>query len=342
MRRCLDLAQLGAGSVSPNPMVGAVIVHKGLIIGEAYHETYGHPHAEANAINAVLSKYGAAAATLLSESTLYVSLEPCAHQGKTPPCADLIIRHNIPKVVIGCADPFEHVNGRGVQKLRHAGIEVVENVSEHDCRHMNRRFFTRISKERPYIILKWAQTADAYFAPLNGEQKWISSASSKILSHRWRTEEDAILIGKNTAHVDNPRLNAREWAGRNPKRIVIDRNLELSSSLNLFDGSQETIVFNAIKTEISNNIKYLQLEDFDHYLPQLICYQLYLMDVQSLIVEGGVKTLDLFIKAGLWDEARIFISGDYWNEGLKAPEVKGSRRSETKVGADILRIFTNN
>lgn len=342
MRRCIELALLGAGRVSPNPMVGAVIVHKDIIIGEGYHENYGHPHAEVNAVNSVLAKYGPAAAALLSESTIYVSLEPCAHHGKTPPCADLIIRHNIPKVVIGCADPFEHVNGRGIQKLRHAGIEVIENVLEEECRYLNRRFFTRVRKERPYIILKWAQTADAYFGPLNGIQKWISSPASKILTHRWRTEEDSILVGKNTALADNPRLNAREWEGRNPKRIVIDRNLELPSDLNLFDGSQDTIVFNAIKTEISHNIKYLQLEDFDHYLPQLICYQLYLMDVQSLIIEGGAKTLDLFIKAGLWDEARVFSSGDHWNEGVKAPEIKGSLRAETKVDADTLRIFDNN
>ena len=338
MRRCLELAQLGSGKVSPNPMVGALIVHNEKIIGEGYHEKFGHAHAEVNAINAVLSKF-ADAATLLKTSTMYVSLEPCAHFGKTPPCADLIIRYQIPRVVIGSADPFDQVNGKGVQKLKDAGTEVVEGVLQDECNFVNRRFFTRVKKQRPYIILKWAQTADHFFAPDNGSQKWISSPLSKTLTHKWRTEEDAILVGKNTALIDNPQLNVREAEGRNPVRIVIDRNLDLPTHLYHFDYSQDTIVFNAKKTGIDRNIKYLELEDFDNILPQLICYQLYLMDIQSIIIEGGAQTLDLFIKAGLWDEARIFSSSDSWGKGLKAPEISGQMLSEQKIDTDLLQTI---
>jgi len=341
MQRCLDLAELGTGSVSPNPMVGSVIVHQDKIIGEGYHQKYGQSHAEVNAIHSVLNTYGDQAEALLKESTIFVSLEPCAHFGKTPPCADLIIRYKIPRVVIGCRDPFEHVNGRGIEKLREAGIEVIENILNEECEFLNRRFFTRVRKQRPYIILKWAQTADHYFAPEGNEQKWISSSTAKMLSHKWRSEEDAILVGKNTALIDNPNLNVRDWTGRNPKRIVIDRHLELPQTLNLFDKTQETIVFNSKKTESDHNLKFLEVEDFDHYLPQLISYQLYLMDIQSLIVEGGVKTLELFIKAGLWDEARIFTSGDYWGKGLKAPQLNGRMVEKSKVETDELTIFLN-
>jgi len=338
--RCIELAELGAGKVSPNPLVGAVIVHNDTIIGEGYHEQYGKAHAEVNAIHDVLGRYPDTGEQLLKESTIFVSLEPCAHQGKTPPCADLIIRYGIPRVVIGCPDPFEHVNGRGLAKLRDAGIEVSENILREECEFLNRRFFTRVKQQRPYIILKWAQTADNFFAPADKSQRWISSPTAKQLSHRWRSEEDAILVGKNTALIDNPQLNVREWAGRNPRRIVIDRNLNLPETLHLFDGSQETIVFNDVKTETKGNVKFIQVEDFDHYLPQLIAYQLYIMDVQSLIVEGGVKTLELFIKAGLWDEARVFSSRDYWGEGLKSPEFNGRLNDEITVGTDTLRIFT--
>lgn len=340
MRRCIELAALGAGKVSPNPMVGAVIVHQGKIIGEGLHRKYGESHAEVNAVNAVLESYENAA-QLLKESVIYVSLEPCAHQGKTPPCADLLIRHELKKVVVGCRDPFEHVNGRGIEKLRQAGIEVVENVLKNECVLLNRRFFTRVKKQRPYIILKWAQTADHFFAPDENQQRWISSEPAAILNHRWRTEEDAVLVGKNTAMIDNPQLNVRRWTGRDPKRIVIDRNLELPASLNIFDQSQDTIIFNAKKTDIDGRIKYLELEDFDRYLPQLICYQLYLMDIQSVIIEGGAKTLEMFINAGLWDESRIFTSPDYWITGTKAPDVGGRVIEDRFIGRDRLRVLLN-
>ncbi|WP_423145977.1 bifunctional diaminohydroxyphosphoribosylaminopyrimidine deaminase/5-amino-6-(5-phosphoribosylamino)uracil reductase RibD [Rubrolithibacter danxiaensis] len=340
MQRCIDLALLAKGNVSPNPMVGAVVVHNGEIIGEGYHQRFGDAHAEVNAINKVLAHY-ANAAELLKQSTLYVSLEPCAHFGKTPPCSELIIRHEIPRVVIGCADPFPEVDGKGIGKLRDKGIDVTVGVLKNDCENLNKRFFTHVKKQRPYLILKWAQTADGFFAPENGLKKWISSPLSKKLVHQWRSEEDAVLVGKNTALIDNPQLNVREIAGRNPLRIVIDRNLELPFHLHLFDQSQETIVFNSVKTTIEDKIKYLEIEDFDNYLPQLISYQLFLMDIQSVIIEGGKKTLDLFLKAGLWDEARVFISKDRWSSGIHAPLMSNKATEIMEAGSDSLSIFLN-
>lgn len=338
MQRCLELAALGAGRVSPNPMVGAVVVADDKIIGEGYHECYGEAHAEVNAIRHVYTNYPDADA-LLRKSTIYVSLEPCAHFGKTPPCSDLIIKHQIPKVVIGCRDPYAEVNGKGIAKLREAGVDVLEGILEKACLNLNKRFFTRIAKQRPYFILKWAQTADGFFAPHEDEQKWITGLSAKQLSHRWRAEEDAILLGFRTAKVDNPQLNVREWTGRNPKRIVIDRNLELPPNLHLFDQSQETIVFNAVKTDVSGCIKCIELENFDNLLVQSIAYQLYLLDVQSVLIEGGQKTLDLFIQAGLWDEARVFTANRYWGKGIKAPILSATAIEEQKVDTDLLTIY---
>lgn len=339
MRRCLELAALGAGFVSPNPMVGAVIVHQNKIIGEGYHQKYGGPHAEVNAVNAVLKRCENAA-ELLKESTIYVSLEPCAHFGKTPPCADLIIENQIPKVVAGCRDPFVQVDGKGIEKLRSAGIEVIENVLEVECLELNKRFFTRVLKQRPYVILKWAQTQDQFFAPADGSQQWISGLLSKKLVHQWRSEEDAVLVGKNTAATDNPQLNNRyQPNAKQPKRVVLDRRLELKQDLHLFDQSVETLIFNEVKTALEGNSKYIGLEDFDLYLPQYILFQLYLQDIQSVIIEGGAKTLQLFIDAGLWDEARIFTSKTRWGKGIKAPEIKGRFTSIVTSGNDELSIL---
>jgi diaminohydroxyphosphoribosylaminopyrimidine deaminase/5-amino-6-(5-phosphoribosylamino)uracil reductase len=340
LQRCIDLARLGAGSVSPNPMVGSVIVCDDKIIGEGYHRVYGQAHAEVNAINQVFETHDNAK-ELLKRSTIYVNLEPCSHFGKTPPCADLIISNEIPRAVIGCRDPFDQINGRGIEKLKNAGVEVVEGVLTEQCIDLNKRFFTRIQKQRPYIILKWAQTSDGFFAPADRSQKWISSQNAKQLVHRWRTEEDAVLVGKNTALADNPRLNSREWPGRDPIRIVIDRRLELPENLYVFDQSQDTIIFNEQKTDLVDRIKYLELEDFDNLLPQLIAYQLYLMDIQSLIVEGGTETLNLFIKAGLWDEARVFTSPQIWNSGVPAPILSGKPGETQAVGPDVLNIWFN-
>lgn len=340
MRRCLELAQLGLGNVSPNPMVGAVIVHADKVIGEGYHRKYGAAHAEVNAVNQVINNFSNYA-ELLNKSTIYVSLEPCAHYGKTPPCADLIIKHRIPKVVVGCRDPFEQVNGKGIEKLQAAGVEVISGILEEECKWLNRRFFTRVQKHRPYIILKWAHTADGFFAPADSRQFWITGLESRKLVHQWRGEEDAILVGTNTVAIDNPQLNVRYGNGKLPKRIVIDRRLKLSRDLNVFDQSVETLVINEIKTEFDGKIKYIALEDFDRFVPQYILYQLYLQDIQSVIIEGGAKTLNSFIDAGLWDEARIFTGEVKLNNGIKAPEIKGIIADEVLLETDRLNILYN-
>ncbi|MES2113451.1 MAG: bifunctional diaminohydroxyphosphoribosylaminopyrimidine deaminase/5-amino-6-(5-phosphoribosylamino)uracil reductase RibD [Bacteroidota bacterium] len=340
MQRCLDLAGLGMGSVSPNPMVGAVVVHNDRIIGEGYHRKYGEAHAEVNAINQVTERFDNAD-ELLRQSTIYVSLEPCAHYGKTPPCADLIIKHQIPNVVVGCRDPFAQVDGKGIEKLHDAGINVVVGVLEKECQWLNRRFFTRVQKHRPYIILKWAQTADGFFAPDDNSQHWITGFESRKLVHQWRTEEDAILIGKNTAAIDNPQLNVRYAHGKSPKRVVIDRRLELNPALHVFDQSVETIIFNEIKTDVDGKNKFIALEDFEKYVPQYILFQLYLQDIQSLIIEGGARTLNSFIEAGLWDEARIFTGETELKKGIKAPDVHGHVIGEYPSGKDKLKILVN-
>jgi diaminohydroxyphosphoribosylaminopyrimidine deaminase/5-amino-6-(5-phosphoribosylamino)uracil reductase len=319
-------------------MVGAVIVHEDLIIGEGYHQKYGEAHAEVNAVNQVLSNFTNADA-LLQKATIYVTLEPCAHFGKTPPCADLIIKHKIPNVVIGCLDPFDSVNGKGAERLKQAGVNVIVGVLEQECLALNKRFFTKVKKQRPYVILKWAQTQDSFFSPADGTQRWISNDFAKQLVHQWRSEEDCVLVGKQTALADNPQLNVRFVNGRSPLRAVIDKNLELPSSHHLFDNSVKTLVFNQKKTAIEGNTYYVEIEDFDHFLPQYILYQLYLQDVQSVIIEGGTKTLQLFIDANLWDEARIFTAPDFWGEGIKAPLIKGETTETIQVGSNQLHII---
>lgn len=341
MQRCLELASLGMGSVSPNPMVGCVIVHNHRVIGEGYHKKFGEAHAEVNAINSVLQQYGELAEDMLANATAYVSLEPCAHFGKTPPCADLLIRYRIKKVVIGNTDPFADVNGKGIEKLKNAGIEVVSGVLESQCSYLNRRFFTRIKQQRPYIILKWASTANGFFAPKNTVQKWISGPLSKKLVHKWRTEEDAILIGKQTALADNPQLNSREWQGKNPVRILIDRDLQVPSSNYIYNNEAKTIVLNEVKTEVQGNIHFIQMEDMQYYLPQKIAFQLYLMDIQSIIIEGGANTLNQFIKAGLWDEARVFTSASSWKEGIASPVINGIMTDRYQIEQDNLTIYQN-
>src|ERR1700754_2566158 len=340
MQRCIELARLGAGEVSPNPMVGAVVVHEGKIIGEGYHQKYGQAHAEVNAIARVINNFENAA-ELLKQSVIYVSLEPCAHYGKTPPCADLIIKHQIPLVVVGCRDPFDQVDGKGIEKLKAAGIEVITGVLEKECQWLNRRFFTRVQKHRPYIILKWAQTSDSFFAPADNTQLWITGEESRRLVHQWRSEEDAVLVGKNTAAIDNPRLNVRYGDGRSPKRVVIDRRLELNKNLNIFDQSADTFVFNEVKFDVDGRNKYIALEDFDRFVPQYILYQLYLQDIQSVIIEGGAHTLQSFIEAGLWDEARIFIGKTILKNGIKAPQITGIIAEDFPSGDDRLQIVYN-
>lgn len=342
MQRCIELATMGMGSVSPNPMVGCVIVNNGKIIGEGYHVKFGEAHAEVNAINSVWRAYGNQAPELLAKATVYVSLEPCAHFGKTPPCADLLVRHQVRKVVIGNRDPFDGVNGKGIEKLKNAGIEVVDGILWQECRQLNRRFFTRIALQRPYIILKWAETADGYFAPKNSLQQWISGALAKKLVHKWRTEEDAVLVGKQTALADNPRLSAREWEGKNPIRLLIDRKLEVSTGSHLYNNQTKTVIFNEIKTAVEGNVHFIQMEDMQYYLPQKIAFQLYLMDMASAIIEGGANILNQFISAGLWDEARVFTAAHTWNEGLAAPKIQGQVIENLDLGHDKLTIYQNN
>lgn len=341
MRRCLELAQRGAGSVSPNPMVGAVLVYQGRIVAENYHRQYGQGHAEALLVQDVKARFGKQAVDIFRDSTLYVSLEPCAHQGKTPPCASLIAESGIKEVVIGCSDPFDRVNGKGVGLLRAAGIHVVDDVCKEEAMWLNRRFFTRVHKSRPYIILKWAETADGYFAPTDGRQRWISGAIARQLVHRWRTEEDAVLVGTNTALIDNPQLTAREWEGRDPIRILIDRNLKVSTDAAIYGADGSVIIFNESKADWEGNRKYIALEHFGLYLPEKIIYQLYLMDIQSVIVEGGAQILSSFIASGLWDEARVFRSSQQWKEGIPAPKLGRIAVSSQTVGDDLLSIYTN-
>ncbi|RQP17273.1 bifunctional diaminohydroxyphosphoribosylaminopyrimidine deaminase/5-amino-6-(5-phosphoribosylamino)uracil reductase RibD [Parapedobacter defluvii] len=342
MRRCLELAQLGMGSVSPNPMVGAVLVHGGRIVAEDFHRKFGGPHAEALVMVDVQRRYGERAADLFRSATMYVSLEPCAHYGKTPPCAKLLADHQVARVVIACRDPFDKVNGLGVSILKEAGVEVIEGVLERDASWINRRFMTRVRHQRPYIILKWAQTADGYMAPSDRTQRWITGEVAQQLVHRWRSEEDAVLVGTKTALMDHPQLTVRKWQGKNPKRILVDKYLAVSPHTALFDGSAETIVFNASRSDWTENVKYIELEDMDWYLPQKIAYQLYLMDIQSLIVEGGRNTLDLFIDAGLWDEARVFTSRDTWGAGISSPALHAAPGESHSIGPDRLDIYYRN
>ena len=341
MQRCLELAENGISSVSPNPMVGCVIVKNDKIIGEGFHAKIGQAHAEVNAVQHVIQKYGDQAAGQLKGATLYVSLEPCAHYGKTPPCADLLIKHEVAKVVIGNRDPFADVDGKGIEKLKQAGIEVIQGVLEAQCSQLNRRFFTRITKQRPFIILKWAQTANGFFAPLNPEKKWISSALSKKMVHKWRTEEDAVLVGKQTVIADNPQLTTRQWTGKNPIRLVIDRNLQIPEDKHIFDGAAKTIIFNELKSVYSENLQYVQMEDMQYYLPQKIAFQLYLMDIQSVIIEGGANILNQFIQADLWDEARVFNSPSNWATGIAAPAIHGLITEVVEIGGDKLVVYQN-
>ncbi|MGN7204209.1 bifunctional diaminohydroxyphosphoribosylaminopyrimidine deaminase/5-amino-6-(5-phosphoribosylamino)uracil reductase RibD [Pedobacter sp. SAFR-022] len=341
MRRCLELAELGINDVSPNPMVGCVIVSEGKIIGEGFHKKIGTAHAEVNAVNDVIERYGERAPAMLKSATVYVSLEPCAHFGKTPPCADLLIRHEVKEVIIGNADPFPAVNGKGIEKLKAAGIRVQQGVLDEEGLVLNKRFFTRVEKQRPYIILKWAQTANGYFTPLINKKQWISNPLSKKLVHKWRAEEDAILVGKKTVMTDNPELNTREWPGSNPIRIVVDKKLDIPQSSHVYNDQVKTIFLNEVKTDVEGTNHFVQMEDMTFYLPQKIAFQLYLMDIQSVIIEGGANILNQFIAAGLWDEARVIKSSTNWQEGVTAPQINGYLEEIIPLNTDTLFIHQN-
>src|SRR5688572_13326847 len=392
MHRCLQLAQLGSGNVAPNPMVGSVLVHNNKIIGEGYHQFYGEAHAEVNCINSVQAKDQA----LIAQSTLYVSLEPCAHFGKTPPCADLIIKNKIQKVIVGCRDPFVQVNGKGIEKLQAAGVEVITGILENECKDLNKRFFIFHTEHRPYIILKWAETGDGKMgrppAPSNrggtasaqtlikqetfnghediqtsgplsnssssngGGQEGaprllISNEYTNRIVHKWRSEEMAILVGTNTALFDDPSLTTRLWPGKDPIRIVVDMQLRLPKSLNLFDGKTTTIVFNLhhhtlpfekiTATDLRNiGLGYYQVTE-DVSLVHQIINALYQLNIQSVIVEGGSQLLQSFIDDNSWDEARI-ISNQHLiiGEGLPAPVLKNHHLVNTQtILTDMVRVY---
>ncbi len=336
MQRCLQLAANGLGNVAPNPMVGCVIVHDDEIIGEGYHSNFGKAHAEVNAINFVKDK------ALLPTSTLYVSLEPCAHHGKTPPCSDLIIESGIKKVVIACSDANPLVSGKGIEKLSRAGVEVISGVLEKEARELNKRFFTFHEKKRPYIILKWAQTANGFIDRKRNDNSepalQISNEHSKRLLHKWRSEEQAIMVGTNTARLDNPRLDIRLLNGKNPIRIVLDKNLELAETLNLVDGSQATLVFTSKEKSLKKNLEFNTIDFVKSVLPQIM-NTLFEMQIQSVIVEGGNKLLQSFIDENIWDEARVFISETFIGDGIAAPNLNVEPVIVENIATDKLYVF---
>ncbi|MEX0360959.1 MAG: bifunctional diaminohydroxyphosphoribosylaminopyrimidine deaminase/5-amino-6-(5-phosphoribosylamino)uracil reductase RibD [Allomuricauda sp.] len=338
--RCMELGKKGLGTTAPNPMVGSVIVHNHKIIGEGYTSPYGGPHAEVNAINAVQDK------KLLKQSTLYVTLEPCSHFGKTPPCADLIIDSEIPQVVIGLQDPHDKVAGKGIKKMRDAGCEVTVGVLEAECREHHKRFLTYQEKKRPYIILKWAETEDGFIAPdkvkrkTNPEPFWITNTYSKQMVHQWRSEEQAILVGTQTVLEDNPKLNVRTWEGKNPIRIILDKSLKIPSHFFVFDQSVQTFLLTAEKdsSKYLDGITYEQL-DFTKPVANQICSLLFKHSISSLLVEGGTKTLQTFIDEGLWDEARIFKGTSLFGSGTPAPVISGKLVHSEKIISDTLSIL---
>lgn len=340
MLRCIQLAKNGLGTTYPNPMVGSVIVHNNIIIGEGWHRKAGTPHAEVNAINSVANK------NLLKEATIYVSLEPCSHFGKTPPCADLIINSGIKKVVIGSTDPNPKVSGRGIQKLIQAGCDVNVGILTEECDILNKRFFTFHSKKRPFIILKWAQTIDGFIAPTDqtraNEKKpvWITDEFSRQLVHKMRAEEQAILVGTQTVLKDNPSLTTRDWKGNNPVRIVLDRKLKIPKEFSVFDDNARTIVLTEKKALNTENIIF-EIINFSENLAKQICNVLLKHKLQSVIIEGGAQTLQTFIDANLWDEATVFIGNNSFEDGIKAPILKGRLISEKKLKQDTLQTFKN-
>ena len=339
MKHCLDLAVQGLGSVAPNPMVGCVIVSDGEIIGEGYHQKYGEAHAEVNAISSVKDK------ELLKKSILYVNLEPCSHFGKTPPCADLIIEHKIPNVVIGSIDSNVLVSGKGIKKLEEAGISVTVGVLEADCRKLNKRFFTYQEKKRPYVILKWAQTADGFIDVKRHEESTskpiqISNSDSKKLLHLWRSQEQAIMIGTNTALLDNPQLTVREVKGKNPLRITIDKWLRIPKHFYLFDKSTPTLVFTSSEEPSQTNLDFVKI-DFDQEIIPQVLNELYKRNIQSLIVEGGENILNNFIDANLWDSARVFISDKKLEKGVSAPVLKKEPVVKENISGDKLLFYVN-
>jgi riboflavin biosynthesis protein RibD len=331
MKRAIQIAKNGLGGTSPNPMVGCVIERNGTVLSEGWHYKKGIHHAEFLAINNIKNQY------LFLDCTLYVTLEPCIHFGETPPCVDLIIQKNIPRVVVGIQDPCDKVKGLGIQKLKKYGVEVIENILMDQCKMLNKRFFTFHKKKRPYIILKWAQSNDGFIYSENKKNSWISGIYSRQLNHKWRSEEDAILVGRKTVLNDNPKLNVRKWFGKNPIRIFFDKKLKISNSHFILDGSQRTIVFTEEKKENMKNIEYIQIS-FKKKIINQILNLLYKKEILSLIVEGGKITLENFIRENIWDECRIFICEVLLKNGLKAPEIEGMVSKKINLYQDQLIV----
>lgn len=339
MQRCLELAKIGIGNVAPNPMVGSVIVCNNRIIGEGYHMQYGGNHAEVNAINSVLHK------DLLKKSTLYVNLEPCSHHGNTPPCSDRIIEEKIPNVVIGTTDTNSLVAGKGIERMRKAGIQVRENILSRECFKLNKRFFTFHEKKRPYIILKWAESADGFMDIERNENTskepfWISNSISRMITHRWRSQEQAIMVGYNTVLNDNPSLTTRDWPGSSPIRIVIDPELKLSHSAKVFHNDAKTFVFSKHQTNDKENTRYFMVSEKKEFLISVI-QKLHELKIQSIIIEGGKATLERFMQGNLWDEARVFRSNQKMNSGLRAPNLNIRPENCLSIKDDCLCYYYN-
>lgn len=357
INRCLQIASNGLGTTRPNPMVGAVVVYEDKIIGEGFTSIYGGPHAEVIAIRSVKDK------SLLKHSTLYVTLEPCSHHGKTPPCSDLIIKYNIPKVVIGCVDDNPEVAGQGIAKLRNSGCEVTVGVLEKECKYHHRRFFTFHNKKRPFVILKWAETSDGFIAPIIKDEKkpvWITNKYSRQLVHKWRAEEQAILVGANTVIEDNPSLTVRDWIGENPTRVILSQHSSFNEEYSIFNFEADNIFIHGENVELPEKYKNQKgwsiepplAKGFNGYyykinwqetntIAKQICDYLYKSQINSVIIEGGAKTLQTFIDNNLWDEARVFVGKSTFSKGVKAPHIEGAIVSKTYILEDRLSVYSN-
>jgi diaminohydroxyphosphoribosylaminopyrimidine deaminase/5-amino-6-(5-phosphoribosylamino)uracil reductase len=342
MQRCLELAALGNGKVAPNPLVGAVLVVDNKIIAEGYHQNFGGAHAEVNAINAVADQ------SLLSKATLYVNLEPCAHFGKTPPCVDLVINSGIRKVVVAQVDPFEKVAGNGIAKMQATGIEVHVGLMEAEAKWLNRRFLHFVNHKKPYVVLKWAQTMSGYIAPYAHqmskeefeEKRHITGLLVQKQVHKWRTEESAILVGRNTVVTDNPALNARAWLGKNPLRIVVDRMLKLDHSYKVFDGQSPTWIVNSVKAESLPNLEYVYVEPTENWT-EVLLNKMYQAGHQSLIIEGGNAILNHVINSNLWQEAQVFYTPKHFKDGVLAPHISGYLAETFELDQSIFKRYIN-
>jgi diaminohydroxyphosphoribosylaminopyrimidine deaminase/5-amino-6-(5-phosphoribosylamino)uracil reductase len=339
MTRCIELASLGKGNTYPNPLVGSVVTYKDSIIGEGYHQEYGKAHAEANAISAVAKR------DLLENSTLYVSLEPCCHIGKTPPCTNLIIDTGIPRVVIGSVDPNPVVTGNGIEVLRNAGCDVLTGIMDIEGRYLNRRYFSYYERNRPYVILKWAESKDGFLDNIRSPHSpvgpnWITQNVGQTLVHKWRAEEQAIMVGSGTAMIDNPSLTVRHWTGRQPLRITISRKAKLAKNLQLLDQKNKTLIYTEQDLEPEGNNVFVKL-NYEKEIPEQIVRDLYERKIQSLMVEGGAQLLTAFICSGLWDEAIVFTGNKNFFNGLRAPVIKSPVDLETHFDQCGLKFFRN-